>query len=548
MNELEKLNGSQINEILEFAKRGAELISSGQLDFDQTAFARSYAKGYGAAYSPSMQNALMKDLTLNPLKSTAETIEKALSDAKNNEDFLISTGQQFYLTNHIYKRSVDNLSNLNSYNMLLRCVSAKSKAEYKSAAFKKDYRAAKDFFAKFNYREQFNKVVFMLMNNETHFILFRDDMDDNNYVFQDMPYKYCKVTSRSTHGLQYDLDFTFFMGANANLDFYPKSVKKTYSAIIKGGKDAEYDPANPVGMRNSYTALWGQLDADIHGAYAFKMNSDYIANVPYLAGMFAEMALVPVFRNLEISQSMASAAKIITSQWGMLGDGKTSRADSFEVNPTTMGAILGAVAASLDQAIKVINLPSRKIDSVEFTNTNKEQYEKFTKNIAAMIGGGGSSLFSTNKATTIENNIALSIDENLMASLYPQFEDFINHQLSKICKKFIFKVKFSGSNTYLNRDYRTKSAFDAGQSGVISAQKIAHAFDMDIFELEDELDFTESLGFEARLKPLLSSYTMSKEDSQNKTTGREQKPESELTEAGAETRGSGSNVEKGGKI
>ena len=543
-----KLTPEQINSILEFAQSSAELIASGQIDFDPTSFARSYAKGYGTAYTPSMQNAIMKDLTLNPLKSTSERIEQALADAKNNEDFLISTGQQFYLTNQIYKRAVDNLSNLNAYNLLLRCVNAKSKADYKSAAFKRDYKAVKEFFAKFNYREQFNKITFMLLNNETHFVLFRDDMDDENYIFQDMPYQYCKLTSRSTHGLQYDLDFTYFMGTMANLDFYPKSVRKSYADIMKGGKDNQYDPAASVGHRNNYTALWGQLDADIHGAYAFKMNADYIANVPYLTGMFAEMALVPVFRSLETSQSMASAAKIITSQWGMLNDGKISRADSFEVNPTTMGAILGAVAASLDKAIKVVNLPSRKIDSVEFTNTNKEQYEKFNKNIASMIGGGGSSLFSTNKATTIENNIALSIDENLMANIYPQYEAFINHQLSKICKKFFFKVKLSGSNTYLNREYRTKSAFDAGQSGVVSAQKIAHAFDMDIFELEDELDFTESLGFEARLKPLLSSYTMSKEDANNKSPGREKKSDSELSESGAETRENGTNIGKGGSI
>ena len=83
---------------------------------------------------------------------------------------------------------------------------------------------------------------------------------------------------------------------------------------------------------------------------------------------------------------------------------------------------------------------------------------------------------------------------------------------------------------------------------MVSAQKIAHAFDMDIFELEDELDFTESLGFEARLKPLLSSYTMSKEDANNKSPGREKKSDSELSESGAETRENGTNIGNGGSI
>lgn len=517
------------------------------MEFDSKEFAKYYAKGYGDGWTPTMQNALMKDLTLNPLKSTSEKIEMALTDAKNNEDLLISYGQQFYLSSHLYRRAVDNFKNLNAFNMRIRCINAEDAKSYKSPAFKKDYKIVKDFFSKFNYREQFAKITFFLLNNETYYGLFRDDMDASNYIFQDMPYRYCKTTARSTHGLQYDFDFSFFMGTTANIDFYPKSIKRTYAKIMKTGTPS-YDSASTLGYRNGTMSLWGQLDATIDGAYAFKMNADYISNVPYLAGMFAEMALVPVFRNLELSQAMTSASKILTSQWGMLNDGKISRADSFEVQPTTMGAILGAVAGSLDKAIKIVNLPSKKIDSVEFTNTNSDQYEKFTKNIANMIGGGGSSLFSTNKATTIENNIALSIDENLMTSLYPQFEDFINHRLSKLTKRYKFKVKFSGSNTYLNREYRTKTAFDAGINGIVSAQKIANALDMDIFELEDELDFTEAIGFEARLKPLLSSYTMSKEDAQNKSPGREQKSDSELSESGAETRGSGKNIASGGKV
>lgn len=517
------------------------------MEFDSKEFAKHYARGYGDGWTPAMQNSLMKDLMLNPLKATSDKIEKALAEAKNNEDLLISYGQHFYLSSHIYRRAVDNLKTLNAFNMSIRCVNADGKKSYQTSAYKKDYKAIKDFFTRFNYREQFAKITFFLLNNETYYGLFRDDMDTSNYIFQDMPYRYCKTTARSTHGLQYDFDFSFFMGSSANIDLYPKSIRQTYSKIMKSGTP-DYNVSSSIGNRNGTMSLWGQLDAKIDGAYAFKMNADHISNVPYLASMFAEMALVPVFRNLELSQAMTSASKILTSQWGMLSDGKISRADSFEVQPKTMGAILGAVSGSLDKAIKIVNLPSKKIDSVEFTNTNSDQYEKFTKNIANMIGGGGSSLFSINKATTVENNIALSIDENLMASLYPQFEDFINHRLASVTKKYKFKVRFGGSNTYLNREHRKKTAFDAGISGIVSAQKIANSLDMDIFELEDELDFTESLGFEARLKPLLSSYTMSKEESKNKESGREQKSDSELSESGAETRASGKNLENGGKI
>ena len=546
-NETEKLTPEQLNDLLEFAIKGNQMVKDGLVEFDSQSFAKSYARGYGSTISPMMQNSLMKDISLNPLKATSEKIEQAISNAKDNEDLLISYGQQFYLSNLLYKRAVDNLSNINAFNLQFRCVNAKDKKDYTTPAFKKDYKAAKTFLAKFNYREQFNKITFLLMNNETYYGLFRKDMDENNYIFQDMPYKYCKTTARSTHGLQYDFNFSFFLNPVVNIDLYPKSMKTKFTKMLGSNGKFKYDSSSAIGHRDASYALWNQLDAKNDGAYAFKMNADYIANVPYLAGMFAEIALVPVFRNLELNQGLASASKLVTSQWGMLNDGKTSRADSFEVQPSTMGAILGAVAGGLDKAIKLVNLPSKKIDSIEFTNTSGDQYEKFTKNIAGMIGGGGSSLFSTNKPTTVENNIALSIDENLMASLYPQFEDFLNHQLSLITNKFIFKIKFSGSNTYLNREFRQSAAFTAGDKGVVSVNKIANALDMDLFELEDELDLTDGLGFADRLKPLLSAYTMSKDEAA-KDTGAPRKSESQLSDSGQETRENGGNIGRGGKI
>jgi len=543
----EKITAEQVNELIEIAIKGNKMIEDGLMEFDSQAFAKSYARGYGTAISPMMQNQMMKDISLNPLKSTSESIEKALANAKENEDFLISTGQHFYLSNLLYKRAVDNLKNLNAWNLAIRCVNAKDKEDYKLPAFKKDYKIVKTFLAKFNYREQFNKITFLLLNNETYYGIFRKDMSEDDFIFQDMPYKYCKTTARSTHGLEYDFDFSYFLNPMVNIDLYPKSIKKKFSKMLDGKGNFKYNSANTIGHRTDAYALWSQLDSKVDGAYAFKMNADYVANVPYLAGMYPELALIPVFRSLELNQGVVAASKLVTSQWGMLNDGKTSRADSFEVNPTTMGAILGAISGGLDKAIKVVNIPSKKIDSIEFTNTSNDQYAKFTKNIAAMIGGGGASLFSTNKPTTVENNIALSIDENLMNSIYPQFEAFLNHQLSLITKKFIFKIKFSGSNTYLNREFRRKEAFESGDKGIVSINKIANALDMDIFEMEDELDLTESLEFADRLRPLLSAYNISKDEAA-KDTGAPRKSDSELSDSGQETRENGGNISKGGKI
>jgi hypothetical protein len=79
-----------------------------------------------------------------------------------------------------------------------------------------------------------------------------------------------------------------------------------------------------------------------------------------------------------------------------------------------------------------------------------------------------------------------------------------------------------------------------------SYNKLANAFGMNIFELEDELDMTSGRGFTEKLMPMLNMFTQGKE--QNDKGGRPQSSESELTESGATTRDAGSNIGRGGNI
>ena len=101
---------------------------------------QDFAKGYQAgAYTPYMQNDLMKKLNINTQEPNKENIKEALDNPSDNEDKLVSYNQSFYFNSLMYKRNHEYLANLPSFDLELTCINANGK-DYNSPAYKKDYQ------------------------------------------------------------------------------------------------------------------------------------------------------------------------------------------------------------------------------------------------------------------------------------------------------------------------------------------------------------------------------------------------------------------------
>jgi len=508
--------------------------------FDLKSFSSGFGKGYGT-YTPDMINNSMKSININPLTATVEKIEAALNDAKNNEGLLIAYGQDMYLKNMLYKRNFDYISDLPIWDLAIACPGITAET-CKTPAFKKDSVIARDFLKKFDYRAQFSKAFFNMLNAETYYCVLRKDIIPEKYVLQDFPYEYAKLTGRSTWGLCYDIDMTYFTKPSIDIDLYPPWIKERFNELFTKNSQIKYMPSNPSTKRDGSFAMWVQTSFE-NDFWAFKFKNDIIANIPYFSPMLNELALIPVFRNLQVSQSMAAARKIIASQYPLLKEQRNANvSDMLAVKPETMGMFLGTIAKNLEDSFKLISLPSEEIQAFEFKNTDKDSYSDFIK-ITSSLMGGGNVLFNTVKNNVEETRLALNIDEVLATSIYSQFQDFLEYQINSLTKNFKFKFKFSGTNTYLNKKTKFENAFDSGSKGVVSINKLANSLDMNMFEFIDELEMTKGLGLVDKFMPMLNMYTETTDKN-----GRPQSAETELSESGAETRGSGANLTKGGSV
>lgn len=523
----EKLTKEEVVETLEALQKAFSLMD----------FSRGYNDG---VFTPMTQNTLMKNLNISSITPDKSGIEEALKDPSNNENELVSYSQSYYFSSLMYKRNIEYIANLPAFDLEMTCINA-SPEDYNSNKYKNDYKAIANFLDKFNYRAQFKEVLWNLLMEETYYGIFRQF--DSKSVLQQWPWKYAKVTGKFEYGLLYDIDMNYFLQGVVDLDCYPDWLKKKYKEVFSSNNNA-YKPSNKMNNRTGKFAMWTQTSPE-EGFWCFKFNPKHSLQVPFFSAMLPEMAIVPLMRNLQVDQSLAAARKLLVSSVPYLKEKKSSSvANQLAIDADILGKFIGLASQGIENAIKILALPTEDIKGVEFENTDKDTYKNFMA-ITSSLLSGGKVIFSTDEnMNAIETQLSLNLDELLAESIYPQFEEFLNYYANKETKKFKWKFKFVGCNDQFDRARRQDEVFKYADKGIVLPNKIASSLGMNKIELEREMEEAKATGFSDKLTMLLNVNTMSN----NNESGRPQKDNAELSDSGAKTRARASNIEKGGKI
>lgn len=520
------LTGEEVVETLEAVKKAFDLLD--------------FAKGYNdGVFSPMTQNTLMKNLNISSVVPDRQGIEDALKDPTNHESQLVSYSQSYYFSSLMYKRNVEYIANLPSFDLEMTCINA-TPEDYKTNKYKNDYKAIANFLDKFDYRAQFKEVLWNLLMEETYYGMFRQF--ETKSVLQQWSGRYAKITGKFEYGLLYDIDMNYFLQGVVDLDCYPDWLKKKYKEVFSGDTN-KYIPSNKINHRTGKFAMWVQTSPE-EGFWCFKFNPKHSLQVPFFSAMLPEMAIVPVMRRLQVDQSMAAARKLLVSSVPYLKEKKSSSvANQLAIDADVLGKFLGLAAQGIENAIKILALPTEDIKGVEFENTDKDTYKNFMA-ITSSLLSGGKVIFSTDEnQNAIETQLSLNLDELLAESIYPQFEEFLNYYANKETKKFKWRFRFVGCNDQFDRARRQTEAFTYADKGVVLPNKIASSLGLNKIELERELEEAKATGFTDKLMMMLNVNTMSKNDA-----GRPQKEDGALTDSGLKTRSNASNIEKGGNI
>ena len=509
------------------------------LKFAQSMTGSDYLAG---AMTPYLMNERMKDITLNPLEATSANIEKALSAPKDNEDQLRGYSEDFELNSMVYKRMINYLSNLLSFDLTYVCTNAEKK-DYAKTGYKSDEKKLFEFLDKFNVIKEFKLVMKQLMRQEAFFGILRDDGD--KYTIQELPGSRCKIDGRWDYGLLFAFDFYWFNQVGVDIDLYPDAMKRMYNDTFPSGKQ-EYQPDLPVSMRSlSSFNRWVDCSPS-DGFWAWKFTPEVTTRVPYLSALFADLALQPLLRTLKKNSDIISASKLILGEVPfMQKDAKGGVVkDQVSISPDLLGKFLGLIKAGLHESIKVAAAPLKNMTVEDFPQEDKNIYSDYLQTTVAASGINSRLIWSTDKPTVLESQLSVDVDEFLMNYIYPYFENFLEYHINKRTKKFKFKFTFEGSEFSTSREQRLDVQMKFMEKGIVLPQKISAAMGMQYHDFVRHMEMAESSGFVDKLTPIINSSQASKDEE----AGRPRKSASDLGEEGSQTRGDGGNVSKGGKV
>ena len=534
------MSNKKKKEVLLTESEVIETLEAVQRAFDILDFEKGYNDG---VFSPMTQNDLMKKLNISSRVPDKQDIESALKDPINHESNLVSYSQSYYFSSLMYKRNIEYMANLPAFDLEFTCINAEP-ADYNTKKYKNDYKAIANFLDKFDYRAQFKEVLWNMLMEETYFGIFRKF--DNKSVLQQWSGQYAKITGKFEHGLLFDIDMNYFLQGVVDLDMYPDWLKKKYIEIFSSDTE-NYRPGNKINNRTGRFAQWVQTSPE-NGFWCFKFNPKHSLQVPFFSAMLPEMSIVPLMRQLQVDQSLAAARKLLVSSVPYLKEKKSSSvANQLAIDADVLGKFLGLASRGIENAIKILALPTEDIKGVEFENTDKETYKNFMA-ITSSLLSGGKVIFSTDEnQNAIETQLSLNLDELLVESIYPQFEEFLNYYANQETKKFKWRFRFVGCNDQFDRERRQEEAFKYADKGVVLPNKIASSLGLNKIELERELEEMKATNFKDKLSMMLNVNTMSNNENSD-NNGRPQKNNTELTDSGMKTRDKASNVEKGGNV
>lgn len=454
--------------------------------------------------SPQIINSALQYVTTNPITAKEDEVNEVLKDPVANQYKIDGLMEYFEMTDMLVKRTLSYMSTLPAFNFTFTCNNIVDKQEYKSQEYKDDYKRVKNFFNKFNVKQQFTNIMKDMMKKETGYYIFRNDT--KKYVFQQLPAPWCRITGKWDYGLLYDFNCEWFLRPGVDLDEYPNSMKKMYSNVIES-KNQLYNPANPLGKRNSTFSYWTQTDPT-KGYWAFKFNINSYTNVPYLTATFPDAVLRPLIRKLQKNQNILSAQKVMVGLIPLLKNAKSGEVkDQFAISPKQMGIYLGLLKQGLNDAIKVGGVPFEDVKVLDFPAGDKNMYDIYNGTSSAMSGVTQRVIYSNDRMSAAEMEASKDVDSMIVTYVYPMFEDFLNYQVNCLTKKYKFTFKLEGTNYTSDKRYRYDQWKTNASMGIVLPQKLAAAMDMTPFELEAQMAEANSGDFASNLIALLNLNT-----------------------------------------
>lgn len=513
-----KLTQEEFNYFVEFAKT---LTSMGGMNY---------------LLNPYISNQYLKNINMNPQFKDRDTVEKMVYNPKDNELGLRRLSEHLYNTQTPYKRLIHYFADMLKFDWYPIPINA-TEEDMKKDSYKKDWERMWQWFDKFDIKKEFKKILLGMMLEDAKFTYIRES--ELGIIFQEMPSDYCIVDAWSELGYLYSFNLLYFQQVGVDIRGFPPEFKKYYQNAMDmlGSNNTKYYPNIRPEMRNGRWMYWQEISPD--KGWVFKFHNNFAGLVPPFLGLFIDAIEIDTFKEMQKTKTALDVYKIIFGNIPRHKDGtnKSGNAkDDMALSPEMAANYMKLIKNSLPEGVDFKASPLEDLKSFEFNNSASkanivgDAMKNFYKG-----AGADQALFNSDKPNASTMKASTRVDASFVERVYEQFNTFCTYQLSKITKKYKFKIVFEG--TIFDEDERKEQALTLAQNGIITP-KLASSNGMTLKEFVNGMNMMKVLGFPDNLTPIQSSYTLS---AKNNKGG---KPEGDLTDSKVITDDAGSNINK----
>lgn len=471
--------------------------------------------------NPIWMNQLLKDISTLASKYKRDEVLNWISNYRNHEKELNELNQFLLNSSMHFRRLADYFIEMLTFDYFLTPADTDlTVKDMKSTAYKKGYKKVLDWLERFDVKDEGKKAFRLSMEEDAVFFYKRENA--GKITFQRLPSEWCKIVNRNQFGFTYAFNFMFFYRMGININDYPPEFKD-YIEEVEQSK-----------INDTTYMYWKILDPD--KAVAFKFNEDTgIIKSPWM-GLFLDVLEISEFKNLIKSRSALDNFLLLQQRVPM---GKEDKKNNFMIDLDTAAKFQDLIAKKLPQGTTLVTSP------MEITATKLDSSSASTRQSIVGVGeqafysssGTSPALFGSSDNKNIGVIQSMKVDETWVFRFYRQYERWINYQINKLTK-YSFKVVFPNL-THYNWKEKFETYLSAGQAGYPKSLA-ACALGLTPNQMLNMCSLEIAMGLQEIMPPLLSSHTQSgKEDA-----GRNEKPDSELSDEGLQTKNNGDNIGK----
>lgn len=470
-------------------------------------------------YNPLYANSLMKDANIHPNEPTMSQLQDWLKNPQNHEKALRDLS--YYLERVVlqYKRAVYQFGTILNFNYYLYPLDAVPKGDKGQL---KTYQNCKDkanlWLRKFRPKEQLSKALISVVEDGGKFYYIRES--DNYIDLAEMPSDWSYIDGRSSVGFTYAFNMTYFRKFPAELENFAPEFAIWYKDFL----NIVRNPKN-----NMPTTYYMRMP--IEKSVVFTFDDIHAELVPPLSGAFSDALQIQDYKAILKSKAQLNNYQLLMQEIPKDKDGNPT------IDPVMAAQFVALVQAVLPPGVVTASSPM-KTDSIRFqdSQTQNNITGLGEQNFWSTVGSAGAQ-FGMQSNSAVANKMSNQSDYLFISNFYKQCERFVNFQLSLVTGQYKFGVKFFG-NSFTEQD-EIDEQLKAAQYGM-PKKKLFASLGYEPFEYNNLLDDEELEGLNERLKPLMSSHTLSGDENEGGAPSKGNK----ISDAGDVTQSGGYNEGK----